>query len=167
MLLTGHAPTWSDMHYFLARCAAWDGAGITHQLPQIMGLDGAGFVEEVDAGEILLSLGAAGRHPPEVTNGRREFCQRGEGVLCTTMRYLGEHWDGNFAQWISVLAEHAKEIEMFDLASYSPELIPDEILNADRISRQRSPARPRPEPMRISGTSPSATCAVCESPPPA
>ena len=29
------------------------GAGITHRLPQVMGLDGAGVVEEVDAGEAL------------------------------------------------------------------------------------------------------------------
>lgn len=33
------------------------GAGITHQLPQIMGLDGAGIVEEADADEKFLQPG--------------------------------------------------------------------------------------------------------------
>ncbi|MFL6714789.1 MAG: alcohol dehydrogenase catalytic domain-containing protein [Burkholderiaceae bacterium] len=33
------------------------GAGITHQLPQIMGLDGAGVIEEVDERDGLLAAG--------------------------------------------------------------------------------------------------------------
>jgi len=78
------------------------GAGITHRLPQIMGLDGAGIVEEVDADERLLSPGQQVLVYPGITCGRCEFCQRGEGVLCTKMQLLGEHRDGTFAQWISV-----------------------------------------------------------------
>lgn len=78
------------------------GAGISHQLPQIMGLDGAGIVEEVDESETLLSPGQRVVLFPGVTCGRCEFCQRGEGVLCTGMQFLGEHRHGTFAQWISV-----------------------------------------------------------------
>ena len=33
------------------------GAGITHRLPQVMGLDGTGTIEEVDADEALLKPG--------------------------------------------------------------------------------------------------------------
>ena len=78
------------------------GAGITHQLPQIMGLDGAGVVEELDASETQLSVGQHVVIHPGVSCGRCEFCQRGEGVLGTQMQYLGEHRDGAFAEWISV-----------------------------------------------------------------
>jgi NADPH:quinone reductase-like Zn-dependent oxidoreductase len=78
------------------------GAGITHRLPQIMGIDGAGVVEELDAGETLLSVGQRVVMYPGLSCGRCEFCQRGEGVLCVKVQYLGEHRDGTFAQWISV-----------------------------------------------------------------
>ena len=82
------------------------GAGITHSLPQIMGVDGAGIVEEVDADETLLTPGQRVVLHPGVACGRCEFCQRGEGVLCTKMQFLGEHRHGTFAQWISVPAEN-------------------------------------------------------------
>ena len=82
------------------------GAGITHSLPQIMGVDGAGIVEEVEANETLLSPGQRVVLYPSVSCGRCEFCQRGEGVLCTRIQWLGEHRDGTFAQWISVPAEN-------------------------------------------------------------
>ncbi len=80
------------------------GAGITHALPQIMGLDGAGLVEEVDADERLLKPGQRVVLHPGIACGRCEFCQRGEGVLCTALRYLGEHRDGTLAQYVSVPA---------------------------------------------------------------
>lgn len=80
------------------------GEGITHQLPQIMGLDGAGVVEEVDPAESLLHPGQSVVVHPGIACGRCEFCQRGEGVLCTRMSLLGEHRDGTFAQWVSLPA---------------------------------------------------------------
>lgn len=80
------------------------GAGITHQLPQIMGLDGAGLVEEVDADERLLSPGQRVVLHPGIGCGRCEFCRRGEGVLCTAVQYLGEHRDGTLAEYVSVPA---------------------------------------------------------------
>lgn len=78
------------------------GAGITHQLPQIMGLDGAGTVDEVD--EALLLPGQPVVLHPGIGCGRCEFCQRGEGVLCVHMRLLGEHRGGTFAHYVSLLA---------------------------------------------------------------
>lgn len=82
------------------------GAGITHALPQIMGLDGAGVVTEVDADEVPLRPGQPVVVHPGIACGRCEFCQRGEGVLCTRMQLLGEHRDGTFAQWVSVPARN-------------------------------------------------------------
>ena len=82
------------------------GVGITHQLPQIMGLDGAGTVEEVDADEPVFKPGQAVVLHPGVGCGRCEFCQRGEVVLCLGIQYLGEHRDGTLAQWISVPAQN-------------------------------------------------------------
>jgi NADPH:quinone reductase-like Zn-dependent oxidoreductase len=80
------------------------GAGITHQLPQVMGLDGAGTVAEVDASEPLLHSGQRVVLHPGIACGRCEFCQRGEGVLCLHMKLLGEHIDGTFAQYVSLPA---------------------------------------------------------------
>lgn len=78
------------------------GAGITHELPLQMGLDGAGVVEEVDGEETRLAVGQKVVVFPGITCGKCEFCQRGDDVLCTRMKLMGEHVDGTFAQWISV-----------------------------------------------------------------
>lgn len=82
------------------------GAGITHQLPQTMGLDGAGTVEEVDEHERVLKPGQSVVLHPAVGCGRCEFCQRGEVVLCTSIQYLGEHRDGTLAEYVSVPAQN-------------------------------------------------------------
>jgi NADPH:quinone reductase-like Zn-dependent oxidoreductase len=82
------------------------GAGITHQLPQVMGLDGAGTVEAVDPQESLLSVGQSVVLHPGISCGRCEFCQRGDEVLCVKMSLLGEHRDGTFAQYISLPARN-------------------------------------------------------------
>ena len=93
------------------------GAGITHALPQIMGLDGAGVVEEVDAGETLLRPGQRVLLYPGVACARCEFCQRGEPILCTSLKLLGEHRDGTFAEFVAVPAGNAFPMpEAFDFA---------------------------------------------------
>jgi NADPH:quinone reductase-like Zn-dependent oxidoreductase len=83
------------------------GAGITHSLPQIMGIDGAGVVEEVDDHDPQLKPGMRVVLYPGVTCGRCEFCLRGEGVLCTSMKLLGEHRDGTLADYVVVPAANA------------------------------------------------------------
>ncbi len=80
------------------------GAGITHRLPQVMGLDGAGTIEACDEGDPLLRPGQEVVIHPGVACGRCAFCQRGDGVLCTHIQYLGEHRDGTFAEAIQVPA---------------------------------------------------------------
>ncbi len=82
------------------------GAGITHELPQIMGVDGAGVVAEVDAGETRLQPGQPVVLHPLLACTRCEFCLRGDDVLCTSARILGEHRDGTFAEYISVPARN-------------------------------------------------------------
>ena len=82
------------------------GAGITHTLPQVMGIDGAGVVEAVDEGAAL-KVGQRVLLYPGVTCGHCEFCLRGDEVLCTTMKLLGEHRDGTMAEYISVPARNA------------------------------------------------------------
>ena len=83
------------------------GAGITHQLPQVMGVDGAGIVEEVDVDETRLQPGQPVVLHPLIGCGRCEFCLRGDDVLCTQASILGEHRDGTFAEYVSVPARNA------------------------------------------------------------
>lgn len=83
------------------------GAGITHRLPQIMGVDGAGIVEEADADEPLLKTGQSVVLYPGITCGRCEFCRRGDAALCTRMQLLGEHRDGTWAEFVCVPAANA------------------------------------------------------------
>lgn len=97
-----HAATLNQVDLYMRN----SGAGITHSLPQIMGLDGAGVIEEVDADETLLKPGQRVVLHPGLNCGRCEFCQRGEGVLCTKMQFLGEHRDGTFAEWVSLPARN-------------------------------------------------------------
>lgn len=82
------------------------GAGITHTLPQVMGVDGAGIVVEVDADERRLTPGQRVVLHPGIGCGRCEFCQRGDHPLCVEMRLLGEHRDGTFAEYVSVPARN-------------------------------------------------------------
>lgn len=82
------------------------GAGITHSLPQILGLDGAGVIDEVDAGDPLLKAGQRVLLHPGVACGRCEFCLRGDDVLCTAYQLVGEHRDGTFAQYITAPARN-------------------------------------------------------------
>lgn len=80
------------------------GAGITHRLPQILGLDGMGIVEETDAGERLIAPGQQVVLHPAIGCGRCEFCLRGDIVLCTSVSYLGEHRDGTLAEYVALPA---------------------------------------------------------------
>lgn len=82
------------------------GAGITHALPQIMGLDGAGEITAVDDDETRLKVGDRVVIHPGIGCGRCEFCLRGEHVLCTSMKFLGEHRDGTLAEFVCVPVEN-------------------------------------------------------------
>lgn len=102
VLVQMHAATLNRVDLYMRD----SGAGITHQLPQIMGLDGAGIVVEADASESRLRTGQRVVLHPGVSCGRCEFCRRGEGVLCNRIAYLGEHRDGTLAEFVSLPARN-------------------------------------------------------------
>ena len=83
------------------------GAGITHSIPQTMGVDGAGVIDEVGADEPTLRPGQRVLLYPGVACGRCEFCLRGDDVLCTRYQLLGEHRDGTFAEYVCAPARNA------------------------------------------------------------
>jgi NADPH:quinone reductase-like Zn-dependent oxidoreductase len=86
------------------------GTGITHALPQTLGVDGAGEVAECDPGESLLKTGDKVVLYPALTCGRCEFCLRGDVILCTRVRILGEQRDGTMAEYITVPAANCLAI---------------------------------------------------------
>jgi len=75
------------------------GAGITHRLPIILGLDGAGIVEEADAGARFRAGDQVVIYPGQPC-GSCEFCVKGEEVLCTRGKIFGEQVDGTFAGFV-------------------------------------------------------------------
>ena len=97
-----HAATLNRVDLYMRN----SGAGITHSLPQIMGLDGAGVIDEIDAGDPLLQAGQRVLLHPGLACGRCEFCLRGDDVLCTRYQLIGEHRDGSFAQFITMPARN-------------------------------------------------------------
>ena len=97
VLVRMHASTLNQVDLYMRN----SGAGITHQLPQIMGIEGYGVVEACDEGSPL--------HPgqpvlihPGISCGQCEFCRRGDDVLCTRIALVGEHRDGAWAHHIAL-----------------------------------------------------------------
>jgi NADPH:quinone reductase-like Zn-dependent oxidoreductase len=81
------------------------GAGITHQLPQTMGIEGFGHVAECEA-DSGFSVGDAVVIHPSISCGQCEFCQRGDDVLCTRISFIGEHRDGAWSEYLTVPARN-------------------------------------------------------------
>jgi NADPH:quinone reductase-like Zn-dependent oxidoreductase len=77
------------------------GAGITHQLPQTMGIEGFGHVAECDA-DSGFKVGDAVVIHPGISCGQCEFCQRGDDVLCTRISLVGEHRDGAWSEYLAL-----------------------------------------------------------------
>ncbi|MCW0235009.1 MAG: zinc-binding dehydrogenase [Ferrovibrio sp.] len=80
------------------------GAGITHALPQIMGVDGAGEVAEVHDPQSPLRPGQRVVIYPALACGRCRYCLAGDQLLCLYVRYTGEHRHGTMAEYVSVPA---------------------------------------------------------------
>ena len=77
------------------------GAGITHTLPQILGVDGVGEIAEAAPGSAWRKGDRVILYAYEFC-GRCRYCLKGEQPLCTTARLFGEHRDGTFADYIAV-----------------------------------------------------------------
>ena len=82
------------------------GAGITHSLPQTLGLDGAGVVEAVADDVHTVQVGQSVVIYPAETCGHCEFCERGEDALCMNVSYVGEHRDGTFTERLVLSARN-------------------------------------------------------------
>lgn len=80
------------------------GQGITHDLPLILGVDGAGAVDAVGAGVSTWRGGDRVVIYPAQTCGDCEFCRRGEQMLCVGCKIIGEHVNGTFAEYVCVAA---------------------------------------------------------------
>ncbi|WP_026380621.1 zinc-binding dehydrogenase [Afifella pfennigii] len=77
------------------------GAGISHSLPQTMGVDGIGEVLECDA-DSHFRKGERAIIYPYVFCGSCRHCLAGEQPLCLRASIFGEHRDGTFAQYLAV-----------------------------------------------------------------
>ena len=81
-----------------------NGQGITHELPIILGVDGAGEIVECDPGSGL-------KPGQRVMLFSYDFCQKcryclaGEQPLCLRAKIAGEHRNGCFAEYVS-MPEH-------------------------------------------------------------
>jgi len=78
------------------------GAGITHDLPLILGVDGAGRVDALGDGVDDWQAGDRVVIYPARVCGHCEFCRRGEHMLCLRCKVIGEHIDGSFAEFVNV-----------------------------------------------------------------
>ncbi|WP_372604411.1 zinc-binding dehydrogenase [Actibacterium sp.] len=87
-----------------------NGAGITHSLPQIMGVDGVGEVAEAPEGSAFAVGDRVILYPYEFC-GTCRYCLAGDQPLCTSARIFGEHRDGTIAQYIA-----APEVSLLPLS---------------------------------------------------
>ena len=79
------------------------GRGITHQLPMVLGLDGAGEIVEADPGSGLRPGQRVVTYPMEFC-GACEYCQAGEQPWCENLSIIGEQRHGTYAEYISARA---------------------------------------------------------------
>lgn len=79
------------------------GAGITHELPMVMGIDGAGVVEEADPSSGFRKGDPVIIYPDEHC-GQCRYCQAGEQTFCLNVKILGEHRHGTLGEYLSMPA---------------------------------------------------------------
>jgi NADPH:quinone reductase-like Zn-dependent oxidoreductase len=75
------------------------GAGITHRLPQILGVEAAGVVAQADA-DSAWRVGQKAVVYSNVFCGQCRYCLAGDQPLCVHAHIMGEHRDGAFADYV-------------------------------------------------------------------
>jgi NADPH:quinone reductase-like Zn-dependent oxidoreductase len=80
------------------------GVGITHQLPQVMGVEGAGEIVEAATGRGL-KVGMKAILYSEAFCGKCRYCLAGDQPLCQSVKIMGEHRHGGFAEYIAMPSE--------------------------------------------------------------
>ena len=78
-----------------------NGAGITHILPQVMGVEAAGEIVETEPGSGLRP-GMKAVLFSEAFCGECRYCLAGDQPLCEHVRIMGEHRHGGFAEYIAM-----------------------------------------------------------------
>jgi len=76
--------------------------GLTLKFPHICGADGGGKIVEVGEGVDSFKVGDEVVINPGISCMRCSFCLKGEHSLCKEFGILGEHFNGTFAEYISV-----------------------------------------------------------------
>jgi NADPH:quinone reductase-like Zn-dependent oxidoreductase len=78
-----------------------NGAGITHSLPQVMGVEAAGEVMEAAPGSGL-KRGMKAILYPDAYCGKCRYCLAGDQPLCESVKIMGEHRNGGFADYVAM-----------------------------------------------------------------
>ena len=78
-----------------------NGAGITHVLPQVMGVEAAGIVAEAEPGSSLRP-GMKALLYSEAFCGKCRYCLSGDQPLCESVKIMGEHRHGGFAEYVAM-----------------------------------------------------------------
>src|SRR5258705_7760240 len=76
-----------------------NGAGITHSLPQVMGVEAAGEIVEAEPGTGL-KPGMKAILFSEAFCGGCRYCLAGDQPLCVNVKIMGEHRHGGFCRYI-------------------------------------------------------------------
>lgn len=116
------------------------GAGITHSLPMVLGLDAAGEVLSADP-DSRLAPGTRVVVYPALFCGRCDFCLAGDHPLCDRVRYFGEHRDGVFAERIVVPETNLVALPP-DADLQQAAALPTAYLTAWRMLYGKRPLRP-------------------------
>jgi NADPH:quinone reductase len=90
-------------------------------LPIILGVEGAGDVVEVGSAVTTLEVGQRVVLLPMLVCGSCSACRAGVDSGCRALRFLGEHTDGTYAEYIAVPARNAipapESLSYLDLAA--------------------------------------------------
>jgi NADPH:quinone reductase-like Zn-dependent oxidoreductase len=78
-----------------------NGGGITHTLPQVMGVEAAGEIVEAEPGSGLKPGMKAVLFSEAYCNSCR-YCLAGDQPLCENVKIMGEHRHGGFADYIAM-----------------------------------------------------------------
>ncbi len=117
------------------------GQGITHDLPLILGVDGAGTVDAVGSDVTRWREGDRVVIYPAQSCGHCEFCRRGDQMLCLNCKIIGEHVHGTFAESVSVPAETLFPVpDGLDFATFA--VLPTAYLTAWRMVMTQARVRP-------------------------
>ena len=119
------------------------GIGITHKLPQVMGVEGAG--------EIVEAAPCSGLRPgmkailySEAFCGKCRYCLAGDQPLCESVQILGEHRHGAFAEYVAMPSHcffRASGRRRSDPCRAADDGLSDGLANAVRQEDRCGPAR--------------------------